>query len=142
MTVGVTLDRVRGSDSSHTDERDFVSSPSSATQAIEDVLVGAAMVAFAVESRIGRHLLLDAAQLLIEARVTGRSQQVLVHAHEDAASLPDWLCSSCSETDPGTFDVCWNCLAERATPGTLSPSSEALLAIEAAIELDVAPAAK
>ena len=28
------------------------------------------------------------------------------------ASL-DWICTKCGESNPGSFDVCWNCEAEK-----------------------------
>lgn len=28
---------------------------------------------------------------------------------EPAAPPPDWTCPGCGETNPGTFEVCWNC---------------------------------
>ena len=27
----------------------------------------------------------------------------------DTCNRPDWTCPSCSEENPGTFDVCWSC---------------------------------
>jgi hypothetical protein len=33
-----------------------------------------------------------------------------------AVSAEEWHCSECDETSPATFDICWNCAAERPAP--------------------------
>jgi Putative prokaryotic signal transducing protein len=32
---------------------------------------------------------------------------------EEIGSLPEWSCKSCGETNPGNFEVCWQCGKER-----------------------------
>lgn len=32
-----------------------------------------------------------------------------------AETLPDWVCPQCGEPVPGSFEVCWNCGAEKPT---------------------------
>lgn len=34
---------------------------------------------------------------------------------EPGPAPPDWTCPACDETNPGTFEVCWNCSQE--SPG-------------------------
>ena len=38
---------------------------------------------------------------------------VRTHFHNTAAEGAEWRCSGCNETNPGSFDLCWNCGAER-----------------------------
>lgn len=33
----------------------------------------------------------------------------------ETATAPDWVCSSCKESNPGSFDICWNCQATKPT---------------------------
>jgi hypothetical protein len=35
----------------------------------------------------------------------------------DPSDAPDWKCSACGETVPGTFDTCWKCSTERDSEG-------------------------
>lgn len=32
------------------------------------------------------------------------------------SALPDWKCAACHEDNPGTFDSCWQCGAQRGAP--------------------------
>lgn len=43
----------------------------------------------------------------------------LAAAREDeaaVAALPDWVCPACREPNPGSFDICWKCQAEKPQP--------------------------
>lgn len=33
--------------------------------------------------------------------------------YNETSELPDWTCAKCSESNPGSFDVCWNCENEK-----------------------------
>ena len=33
----------------------------------------------------------------------------IYEAHRTQATAVDWVCTSCGETVPGSFEVCWNC---------------------------------
>lgn len=33
--------------------------------------------------------------------------------YKETSELPDWTCAQCSESNPGSFEVCWNCENER-----------------------------
>ena len=50
-----------------------------------------------------------------------RAMEILKSIHKPQQNeSADWVCKSCSETVPGTFDTCWNCGQEPALRRTLS----------------------
>jgi hypothetical protein len=104
-----------------------------ATHIIEDVLIGAAIAAFALEERIPRATLFRVVQALLEARSQGRDDELIRAAHVEANRLPDWRCEVCRESNPGTFDLCWNCGNLGHNKVTcLSSDADVLLALDAA----------
>jgi hypothetical protein len=101
--------------------------------AIEDVLMAAAIAAFAIDRRAPRDLLLDIVRRSLDARSQARSDELRSSARAEAQCLPDWYCRACLETNPGTFDLCWNCGCRAQDDAfSLSPESDAILAIEGA----------
>ena len=103
-----------------------------ATRIIEDVLIGAAIAAFALEERIPRDTLARVVQALLEARSRGRVDKLIRAAHEEASRLPDWECVVCLESNPGTFELCWNCGNLSHNKITrLSPDADVLLTLDA-----------
>jgi hypothetical protein len=30
-----------------------------------------------------------------------------------SANAPDWVCPSCQQSNPGNFEICWNCQSTR-----------------------------
>jgi|ERR1043166_3094894 hypothetical protein len=61
------------------------------------------------ELRVPRHCFFDAIDLL-------RRQMLGEPMPEPPELIPaqhDWNCGKCGEENPATFDVCWNCQAER-----------------------------
>jgi len=105
-----------------------------AVHAVEDVLLAAAVVAFASERRIPLDVFEDMIRLLAEARQKGRAHEMVAAAHRQAADLQEWTCSACGESNPGTFELCWNCSTDADSPSRgLSAESEALLALDAGL---------
>lgn len=46
-----------------------------------------------------------------------RQNEPMPEPPDDSAQADvEWTCASCGETVPGTFDVCWQCGAERSAP--------------------------
>lgn len=43
--------------------------------------------------------------------------ELAVAAASDAPVGPSWRCRSCGEENPGSFESCWKCQAERASSG-------------------------
>jgi putative signal transducing protein len=35
------------------------------------------------------------------------------HLYSDACDQADWLCASCKESNPASFEVCWKCQAAK-----------------------------
>jgi hypothetical protein len=104
-----------------------------AVHIIEDVLIGVAIAAFALDQRIPRDTLFRVAQTLLEARSQGRAEELIQAAHAEAKRLPDWQCEVCRESNPGTFDLCWNCGNLRDNKVTcLSSEADVLLTLDAA----------
>jgi hypothetical protein len=99
---------------------------------IEDVLIGAAIAAFALDERIPRDALFRVVQALLQARSQGREDELIRAARVEANRLPDWECEVCRESNPGTFDLCWNCgnLGHHKIT-RLSPDAEVLLTFDA-----------
>jgi hypothetical protein len=121
--------------SSHTDEVIGGESRDSrqATYIIEDLLIGAAIAAFALDERIPRDALFRVVQALLEARSQGRDDEIIRAAHAEANRLPDWKCDVCRESNPGTFDLCWNCGNLSHNKVTcLSSDADVLLTLDAA----------
>lgn len=42
-------------------------------------------------------------------------EALAVMAHQ--ADLPEWMCGRCHEANPPSFEVCWNCGADRGKGG-------------------------
>jgi hypothetical protein len=104
-----------------------------ATHIIEDVLIGAAVAAFALDERIPRDTLFRVVQALLQARSQGREDELIRAAHVEANRLPDWKCDVCRESNPGTFDLCWNCGNMSHNKVTcLSSDADVLLTLDAA----------
>ena len=38
-----------------------------------------------------------------------RAIELIDQLKRDQVKGPDWLCRSCNETNPGNFDICWQC---------------------------------
>jgi len=38
-----------------------------------------------------------------------QSVQLLDEVKQSVPNGPDWQCRHCSETNPGTFEICWQC---------------------------------
>lgn len=85
-----------------------------AAHLVEDVLLGTALAALALEERVGWRMLLRAASVLLEAREQGRAAELLAKAKQIVTCLDEWTCPTCSEPNPGTFEICWQCQSERA----------------------------
>lgn len=104
-----------------------------ATHIIEDVLIGVAIAAFAIEERIPRDTLVRVAHALLEARSQGRADELIRAAHDEANCLAGWECDVCRESNPGTFDLCWNCgNLHHNKVNCLSSDSDVLLTLDAA----------
>ncbi|HEY3392109.1 MAG TPA: hypothetical protein VGK58_05350 [Lacipirellulaceae bacterium] len=104
-----------------------------ATHIIEDVLIGAAIAAFALDERVPRDTLFQVIQGLLKARQQGREDELIRAAKAEAIRLPDWDCEVCRESSPGTFELCWNCGNLSTNKVTcLSSDAEVLLTIDAA----------
>jgi hypothetical protein len=104
-----------------------------ATYVIEDILIGVAIAAFALDERIPRDTLFRVVQALLEARSQGREDELVQAAHVEANRLPDWRCEVCRECNPGTFDLCWNCGNLSHNKVTcLSSNADVLLTLDAA----------
>jgi hypothetical protein len=100
---------------------------------IEDALVGVAIAAFALDERIPRRTLFRIVDALLEARSHGREKELILAAHAEANRLPYWDCEVCRESNPATFDLCWNCGNLGINKVTcLSSDVEVLLTIDAA----------
>lgn len=47
-----------------------------------------------------------------------RAEQILRETQTDAENCgPDWQCASCSQMNAGSFELCWNCQANRPESG-------------------------
>ncbi|MCB9865531.1 MAG: hypothetical protein H6816_02700 [Phycisphaerales bacterium] len=57
----------------------------------------------------------DAIQLL-EAEFGEREFKPGQRPNVQRPHLPDWTCPACSESNPGGFEVCWQCGADAPTP--------------------------
>lgn len=38
-----------------------------------------------------------------------RANQLLDKMQHDVPDGPDWVCHNCEESNPGTFEICWQC---------------------------------
>lgn len=47
----------------------------------------------------------DRARLIVNETMAAMTQQ---------SAAPDWVCRHCRESNPPSFEICWNCGAEKA----------------------------
>lgn len=107
-----------------------------ATHIIEDALIGVAIAAFALDERLPRHTLFRIVHALLKARSQGQERELILAAHSEANCLPDWVCEVCRESNPVTFDLCWNCGNLSGNKVTcLSSDAEVLLTLDAATQI-------
>jgi hypothetical protein len=112
------------------DEQDTSTAEGRLTHAIEDVLVGVAIIALAFDERIPKQLVRDVVARLMDARCVGREEELIAAARQEVDALPDWECEQCQEPNPGTFEMCWSC-------GRLQPSGWKLTSVESKIVLGI-----
>jgi hypothetical protein len=117
--------------------------PVHVSHALEDVLLGVLIVALALDDRIPPRMLRDVLRVFLRARHDGRSSDLLASARDEARSLPQWQCTWCRETNPGTFELCWQCRQPRpyGLP-RLCARSEIILAVDSATTLKSGRAAE
>ncbi len=48
-------------------------------------------------------------ELWIERESDARQARALVSEWERAPCRPDLVCQACGESNPGSFELCWNC---------------------------------
>lgn len=48
-------------------------------------------------------------ELWVSANDYAKSKELLDEVNQSVPSGPDWKCRHCSETNPGTFEICWDC---------------------------------
>lgn len=53
----------------------------------------------------------DARAELVVERASASAAEALIRAAREA-DTPDRICPSCGETNPGSFEICWQCGAE------------------------------
>lgn len=54
--------------------------------------------------------LLDPALCILDASQLEMSLEIIrTHFQNTAVEGPEWICASCQESNPGTFDLCWSC---------------------------------
>ncbi|MEM1112825.1 MAG: DUF2007 domain-containing protein [Pseudomonadota bacterium] len=52
-------------------------------------------------------------ELWVEGKDWARAQDALERATQ-AGHSPEWRCSKCNNSNPGSFDFCWHCGTDRA----------------------------
>jgi len=54
--------------------------------------------------------LLDPTLCIVDESQWGiASELIRNHFQNSTAEGPEWICSSCNESNPASFDLCWNC---------------------------------
>lgn len=96
--------------------------------AIEDVLFGIAMIALAFDERVPGAVVREVVGHFLDARREGRAAELVAAAREVVASLSDWECEACRESNPATFEICWNC-DQPAPTGLSQPSDQAKIVL-------------
>lgn len=51
--------------------------------------------------------------LLNDADYEQASALLRVHLSSQSAAAEEWLCAACKESNPASFEVCWNCQAAK-----------------------------
>lgn len=58
--------------------------------------------------------LLDPALCILEDEQQEKARELIrMHFQNATAEGPEWRCSGCQESNPASFDLCWNCGADR-----------------------------
>ena len=91
--------------------------------AIEEVLLGVAVIAIATDDRIPATIGKEIVDRLLQANYDGRARELADAARNEVAALSDWVCDECQEGNPATFKVCWNCLRPQPQ-GIAQPSAK------------------
>jgi hypothetical protein len=116
-------------DKSASDQRGVV-------HAIEDILLGVAVLAIASNDQIPRSLARDVVNLLLQAHQDGRAKELVSAAQQEVSDLPDWQCEGCSEFNPSTFEICWSCSHDRPL-GSQQPNPQSALILEVESQADL-----
>lgn len=54
--------------------------------------------------------MLDPALCILDGAHQGQAAEIIrTHFQNTAVEGPEWTCSACNETNPGSFDLCWSC---------------------------------
>jgi len=60
--------------------------------------------------------LLDPALCILDDSQREAAAEIIrTHFQNASTECPEWACSACNESNPGSFDLCWNCGAAPAT---------------------------
>lgn len=49
-------------------------------------------------------------EVWVDSSVAQTAIKLIADLDQPNVDCPDWVCSGCSEVNPGNFSSCWNCL--------------------------------
>jgi hypothetical protein len=97
---------------------------------IEDALLAAGIAAIVLDDHVGLDFGVRIVRMLLDARQQGRARELVEAARRANDGLPEWICSDCGESSPATFELCWNCQADRRDEDAADPVEQpALVAV-------------
>ena len=59
------------------------------------------------------HLLDPELCILDDSRLAEAQEIIQANMGTETTTTPDWICPSCKESNPGSFDICWSCQATK-----------------------------